>query len=76
MRAILEPGFGGAFDLPEIHQGSESPAINAAAFTQSAGMNFGAGAYGPSANSGQSLLAHELSHVVQQRAAAPFMHQY
>ncbi|MEG4087503.1 DUF4157 domain-containing protein [Microcoleus sp. POL10_C6] len=44
--------------------------INALAFTTGHDMFFRQGAYAPSSRNGQELLAHELSHVVQQNGIA------
>ena len=43
--------------------------VNANAYTVNRNIVFGAGEYNPGTNSGQQLLAHELTHVVQQLAA-------
>jgi len=40
--------------------------VNARAFTLGQNVVFGAGGYAPGTTSGQRLLAHELTHVVQQ----------
>jgi hypothetical protein len=45
-------------------------AVNANAYTVGSDIGFQAGQYDPSSPSGQRTLAHELSHVVQQRAGA------
>lgn len=53
-----------------IHTGSESHALNeqlnAKAFTTGSDIFFRDGAYSPQSSSGQELIAHELTHVVQQ----------
>lgn len=43
--------------------------LGAAAFTTGSEINFGQGEYAPHTDAGRRLLAHELSHVVQQGAA-------
>jgi Domain of unknown function (DUF4157) len=43
--------------------------VSARAFTTGADLYFARGEYQPSTSEGQRLLAHELSHVVQQRGA-------
>jgi hypothetical protein len=43
--------------------------VSARAFTTGADLYFARGEYQPSSTAGQRLLAHELSHVVQQRGA-------
>jgi hypothetical protein len=45
-------------------------AIKARAFTVGHNIAFGAGAYSPGTTSGRNLLAHELAHVVQQKAVS------
>jgi hypothetical protein len=40
--------------------------LNAQAFTNGSDIYFGAGKYSPSSSDGKRLLAHELTHVVQQ----------
>jgi hypothetical protein len=44
-------------------------AVNALAYTVGCDVVFGAGQYAPSTSNGRQLLAHELTHVVQQRAS-------
>lgn len=46
-----------------------SGVLNAAAFTHGRDIYFGIGRYSPETLSGKGLLAHELTHVVQQSAA-------
>lgn len=48
-----------------------SRSIGAKAFTTGSDIFFKEGAYNPSSSDGQSLLAHELTHVVQQGGQAP-----
>ena len=58
------------FSDVRVHTGSESHALNeslsAKAFTTGHDIFFREGAYDPGSSSGQELLAHELTHVVQQ----------
>ena len=62
----------GNFDLSQvrIHTGANAAesarAINALAYTVGNNIVFGAGQFAPGTNSGGHLLAHELTHVVQQ----------
>jgi len=69
-RAFFEPRFGYDFSRVRIHNGSAATetaeAINARAFTLGNDIVFGAGQYTPEQESGQKLLAHELTHVIQQ----------
>ena len=48
-----------------------SRAVKAEAFTTGRDVFFGEGKYDPGSSEGRKLLAHELTHVVQQRAAPP-----
>src|SRR6185369_8921893 len=45
-------------------------AVNARAYTVGSHIVFGGGRYAPGSADGRRLLAHELTHVVQQRGAA------
>jgi len=73
-RSFMEPRFGADFSAVRVHTGSEaadiSRQINAKAFTHGQDIYFGAGAYQPATDAGKRLLAHELTHVVQQTGAA------
>ena len=70
-RAFFEPRFGHDFSRVRVHadpQASESArAVNALAYTVGTDIVFGAGAQPWGTTSGNRLLAHELTHVVQQR---------
>lgn len=70
IRAFFEPRFGHDFSQVRIHtdaRAAESAqALNARAFTAGRDVIFGAGQYVPETNSGKKLLAHELTHMVQQ----------
>ena len=71
-RALMEDRFGADFGAVRVHTGA--PANRAArdlradAFTTGQGIYFGAGRYQPDTQAGQRLLAHELTHTVQQRS--------
>ncbi len=71
MRAFFEPRFGHDFSKVRVHtdvQAAESArAVNARAFTAGRDVVFGKGEYAPGTGEGRMLLAHELTHVVQQR---------
>jgi hypothetical protein len=62
---------GADFSGVRIHTGSESDSLNqslnAKAFTTGQDIFFRKGEYNPGSSSGKELLAHELTHVVQQR---------
>ena len=49
--------------------GASARAVNALAYTVGSNIVFAPGEYQPSNQDGQRLLAHELTHVVQQRGA-------
>lgn len=71
-RSFMEPRFGHDFSGVRIHtdeQAAESAqSVNALAYTVGHDIVFGAGQYAPTLPAGQKLLAHELTHVVQQGA--------
>lgn len=69
-RAFFEPRFGRDFSGVRIHTdgGAAKSArdINARAYTSGQNVVFGHGQYQPETERGKRLLAHELTHVVQQ----------
>jgi hypothetical protein len=69
-RAYFEPRFGHDFSRVRVHTGSEAAAgaraVRARAYTVGSHIVFGSGEYAPDSMSGKRLLAHELTHVVQQ----------
>ncbi|HVZ40503.1 MAG TPA: DUF4157 domain-containing protein [Candidatus Kapabacteria bacterium] len=71
-RAFFEPRFGHDFADVRIHDGesagSSAASLNARAFTVGRDVVFGAGEYSPGSVQGRYLLAHELTHVLQQSA--------
>ncbi|MBN2118650.1 MAG: DUF4157 domain-containing protein [Anaerolineales bacterium] len=73
-RAFMEPRFGHDFSQVRVHtdaRAAESArAVNALAYTVGRDVVFGAGQYAPATPQGQRLLAHELTHVAQQRGVA------
>ena len=73
-RAELEPRFGVDFSTVRVHTGAtaaeSAAALGARAYTVGPHIVFGPGQYRPRTREGYRLLAHELAHVVQQRAAA------
>ena len=69
VRAKMEQSFGSSFGDVKIHQNSmQAKAVGALAYTQGNQIHFAPGQYNPKSLSGQALLGHELTHVVQQRA--------
>lgn len=71
-RGFMEPRFGQDFSRVRVHTdplASESArAVNAQAYTVGEDLVFAPGQYAPETESGNALLAHELTHVVQQSA--------
>ena len=69
-RTFFEPRFGVDFSAVRIHtntQASESArAVNALAYTVGHDVVFNSGQYAPHSGAGRRLLAHELTHVLQQ----------
>ena len=76
-RRFFEQGFG--IDLSRVRVHTDGPAaaaasaIQARAFTTGSHIGFAAGEFAPDTRSGRTLIAHELTHVVQQsvRPGAP-----
>ena len=69
----MESAFGADFGDVRIHTGSEatqlSQDLGAKAFTHGSDIYFNQGQYNPDSSEGKHLLAHELTHTVQQGAA-------
>jgi hypothetical protein len=69
-RAFFEPRFGQDLGHVRVHTDGaaqqSSREINALAYTVGSHVVFGADRYAPSSTEGRRLLAHELTHVVQQ----------
>lgn len=69
-RTFFEPRFDCDFSDVRIHTDSRAAELargmNALAFTVGRDVAFGAGRYSPDSAEGRKLLAHELTHVVQQ----------
>ena len=70
IREPMEQGFGVDFSRVKVHTDTQADqlnrAIQAKAFTTGQDVFFRQGAYEPGSRGGQELLAHELTHVVQQ----------
>ena len=69
-RSAMEPRFGFDFSHVRVHTDEEAAesarAMNANAYTAGEHVVFGEGKYTPGVPSGEGLIAHELTHVVQQ----------
>ncbi len=74
IRSEMESRFGAEFNQVRVHTDREAVQMNseigAQAFTHGSDVFFGAGKYSPGAAGGKRLLAHELTHVVQQGGAS------
>ncbi|MGF6414019.1 DUF4157 domain-containing protein [Paraburkholderia sp. MM5482-R1] len=72
-RTHFEDRFGYDFSSVRVHTDAGAAAsaasIGAAAYTAGADIVFGAGRYQPATSAGRRLLAHELTHVVQQSSS-------
>jgi Domain of unknown function (DUF4157) len=71
-KADMEGRFGQDFSDVRVHSGAEADvsakAVDAHAYTVGSSVVFANGQYDPSSPAGQRTLAHELTHVVQQRS--------
>ena len=69
-RTEMEDAFGADFSNVRVHTGGESErmseSINAQAFTHGSDIYFNSGKFNTDSNEGKHLLAHELTHTVQQ----------
>ncbi|GAC1625097.1 MAG: hypothetical protein NVS4B9_16590 [Ktedonobacteraceae bacterium] len=69
-RTFMEPRFSLDFSQVRVHTDERAVesarSVNALAYTVGRNIVFGAGQYAPGTAAGKSLLAHELTHVVQQ----------
>jgi Domain of unknown function (DUF4157) len=74
IRGRMEQAFGANFSGVRIHVGAQSDELNqiirAKAFTTGQDIFFRQGNFNPDNSKGQELLAHELTHVVQQNGAS------
>ena len=74
VRATMEPRFGADFSGVRLHTDGEaaqlSQGLGAKAFTHGADIYLGAGAEKPGTPAGNHLLAHELTHTLQQSGGA------
>ncbi|HEX7317663.1 MAG TPA: DUF4157 domain-containing protein [Pyrinomonadaceae bacterium] len=73
-RSLMESAFGESFGDVRVHTGPDAGRVNeelgARAVTRGQDIYFAEGEYNPSTAEGRRLLAHELTHVVQQRGAS------
>jgi len=71
-RADMESRFGTSFGDVKVHTGGSAhdsaKSVNAQAYTVGSNIVFQDGKYDPGSDAGKHMLAHELTHVVQQRS--------
>jgi hypothetical protein len=74
LRTYFEPRFGRDFGAVRTHTGpvadETSRALGARAYTFGSNIAFRQGAFSPESDDGRRLLAHELTHVIQQSGAS------
>ena len=74
-REFFEPRFGHDFSRVRVHTDSaaaaSATAISARAYTVGNHIVFDSGEYSPQTFPGRQLMAHELTHTIQQQGAAP-----
>jgi hypothetical protein len=72
-RSVMESRFGRDFGAVRVHTGAEADraasGVNARAFTLGQDIVFAGGQYDTASMAGQRLLAHELTHTIQQAGA-------
>lgn len=72
LRADMEGRFGHDFGDVRVHNDSAAHAsaksVNAQAYTVGSNIVFDSGRYDPASDAGKHMIAHELTHVVQQRS--------
>lgn len=67
VRHKFETDLGSDFSKVRIHEGHGATLLGAEAFARGSDIYLQPGAYQPYTEQGQKLLAHELTHIVQQR---------
>jgi hypothetical protein len=74
LRRDMEERFGHDFSLVRVHSdaaaGQSAQEVNANAYTVGHHIAFGPGRFSPGSHEGRRLIAHELTHVLQQRGGA------
>ncbi len=73
-RAFMEPRFGADFSQVRVHSDAKAAesarSVSALAYTVGSDLVFNSGQFSPGSTTGRQLLAHELTHVVQQGLTA------
>ena len=76
-RAFMEPRFGHDFSRVRVHTNAKAAesaqAVGALAYTVGQDIVFRSGQFDPTTEEGKRVLAHELTHTVQQRNVSPGM---
>ncbi|MDM0085098.1 DUF4157 domain-containing protein [Variovorax sp. J31P179] len=74
VRKFMEPRFGADFGGVRVHTGeaaaTQARKLDAAAFTTGRDIHFGKGRFQPDTPAGKELIAHELTHTIQQGAVS------
>ncbi|NQU87665.1 MAG: DUF4157 domain-containing protein [Mariniphaga sp.] len=74
LKSQMEDGFGANFSDVRTHRDSKATRLNnelgAQAFTRGSDIYFNKNKYKPGTGKGQHLIAHELTHVIQQRSGS------
>lgn len=80
VRTHMEPRFGANFANVRIHTGpsaaQQSANLGAHAFTIGEHIFFGKDKFQPQSASGKELIAHELTHTIQQQSSEPRIHRW
>jgi hypothetical protein len=77
IRSTMESAFGTDLSQVRIQRSSDvAPRLGAAAFTVGSTIHFAPGAYAPDTQTGQRLLAHELTHTLQNDSDKHSVHRY
>lgn len=80
VRSFFEPRFGRDLSDVRVHTGAQAAgaarSVNALAYTVGRDVIFGHGQYSPTTAEGQKLLAHELTHVVQQAGHGKMLQRF
>lgn len=75
LRLFMEPRFGADFAAVRLHVGDHAAALagrlGAQAFTVGRDIYFGKGQFQPDSPAGRELIAHELTHTIQQNGIVP-----
>jgi hypothetical protein len=76
----MEPRFGQDFSRVRVHSderaGASARSVDALAYTVGHDIVFDAGRYRPNTGEGRRLIAHELTHVIQQGESRPALQTY